>query len=189
MILGDFQFDLKTLSPNSLSRTTEFNWSDAERIGDLPNLQNLGVSKDQIEIEGVFYPKLNAKAQCNSIEKLAAGIAQEQIQNFVARELGISAFFNLSSSKYKSIDDIRKSNLCRTAANLIDNSGEILGKFVIVSIKETQSYFDKDGRPQKIEFTLLLKRTPSTTNSIAWSNSKNSIIGTLTNLARSYLRW
>ena len=41
MILGDFQFNLKTLSPNSLNRTTEFNWSDAERIGDLPNLQNL----------------------------------------------------------------------------------------------------------------------------------------------------
>ena len=60
MILGDFQFNLKSLNPNTLSRTTEFNWSDAERIGDLPNLQNLGISKDQIEIEGVFYPKINA---------------------------------------------------------------------------------------------------------------------------------
>ena len=45
MILGDFQFNLKSLSPNTLSRTTEFNWSDAERIGDLPNLQNLGILK------------------------------------------------------------------------------------------------------------------------------------------------
>ena len=54
MILGDFQFNLKSLSPNSLTRTTEFNCSDAERVGDLPNLQNLGISKDQIEIEGVF---------------------------------------------------------------------------------------------------------------------------------------
>ena len=65
MILGDFQFNLKSLSPNSLSRTTEFNWPDAERIGDLPNLQNLGISKDQIEIEGVFYPKINANTQYN----------------------------------------------------------------------------------------------------------------------------
>ena len=79
MILGDFQFNLKSLSPNSLSRTTEFNWSDAERIGDLPNLQNLGISKDQIEIEGVFYPKINVKTQYNSIEKLAVGTAKNRV--------------------------------------------------------------------------------------------------------------
>ena len=48
MILGDFQFNLKTMTPNSLTRTTEYNWSDAERVGDLPNLQNLGIAKDQI---------------------------------------------------------------------------------------------------------------------------------------------
>lgn len=65
MILGDFQFNLKTMTPNSITRTTEYNWQDADRIGDLPNLQNLGMSSDKIEIEGVFYPKLNLKT--NSI--------------------------------------------------------------------------------------------------------------------------
>ena len=192
MILGDFQFNLKSLSPNTLSRTTEFNWSDAERIGDLPNLQNLGISKDQIEIEGVFYPKINAKTQYNSIEKLAIGTAKNQIQNFVAKELGISDLFDYSSnSGYKNIDDIRKSNLCKIASNLISDNGEILGKFVITSIKETQSYFDKNGQPQKIEFSLVLKKSPSTTNSSAVlnNNSSNSFVDTLTNLARSYLRW
>ena len=54
MILGDFQFNLKTMTPNTMTRSTEYNWSDTERVGDLPNLQNLGVSKDQIEIEGVL---------------------------------------------------------------------------------------------------------------------------------------
>ena len=62
MILGDFQFNLKALSPNSVMRTTDYNWSDSERIGDIPNLQNLGISRDQIEIEGVFYPKLSGKS-------------------------------------------------------------------------------------------------------------------------------
>ncbi len=191
MILGDFQFNLKSLSPNSLSRTTEFNWSDAERIGDLPNLQNLGISKDQIEIEGVFYPKINVKTQYNSIEKLAVGTAKNQIQNLVAKELGISYLFDSSNGGYKNIDDIRKSNLCKIASNLISDNGEILGKFVITSIKETQSYFDKNGQPQKIEFSLVLKRLPSTTNSSAVLNndSSNSFVDTLTNLARSYLRW
>ena len=191
MILGDFQFNLKSLSPNSLSRTTEFNWSDAERIGDLPNLQNLGISKDQIEIEGVFYPKINVKTQYTSIEKLAVGTAKNQIQNLVAKELGISYLFDSSNGGYKNIDDIRKSNLCKIASNLISDNGEILGKFVITSIKETQSYFDKNEKPQTIEFTLTLKKSPSTTNSsvILNSDSSASFVDTLTNLARSYLRW
>ena len=188
MILGDFQFNLKSLSPNSLTRTTEYNWSDAERIGDLPNLQNLGIAKDQIEIEGVFYPKLNAKTQYNSIEKLVMGTAQEQLQDYVAKELGITELFDVSG--YKSIDDIRNSTLCKVASNLINDNGEILGKFVISSIKETQSYFDKNGQPQKIEFTLVLKKSPSSTGTAVLNNdSSSSFVDTLTNLARSYLRW
>ena len=187
MILGDFQFNLKSLSPNSLTRTTEYNWSDAERIGDLPNLQNLGIAKDQIEIEGVFYPKLNAKTQYNSLEKLVMGTAQEQMQNYVAKELGITELFDVSG--YKSIDDIRNSTLCKVASNLINDNGEILGKFVIASIKETQSYFDKNGQPQKIEFTLVLKKSPSSTGSAVLNGNSSSFVDILTNLARSYLRW
>lgn len=188
MILGDFQFSLKSLSPNSLTRTTEYNWSDAERIGDLPNLQNLGISKDQIEIEGVFYPKLNVKTQYNSLEKLVNGTAQEQVQNLITNELGITDLFG-SSNGYKNIDDLRQSNLCKIASNLISDNGEILGKFVIASIKETQSYFDKNGQPQKIEFTLILKKSPSTTGTAVLNENSSSFVDTLTNLARSYLRW
>ena len=178
MILGDFQFSLKSLSPNTLSRTTEFNWSDAERIGDLPNLQNLGISKDQIEIEGVFYPKFTKE---NSINNIIGNSVTSQVINFL----------NLKKSGYDSIEAIRASNLCKIASNLISNDGEILGKFVITSIKETQSYFDKNGKPQKIEFTLTLKKSPSTTNSsvILNSDSSTSFVDTLTNLARSYLKW
>lgn len=185
MILGDFQFSLKTLSPNSLTRTTEYNWPDNERIGDLPFLQNLGITKDTIEIEGVFYPKLNAKTQYNSVEKLVVGEVQERLQGYAIKELGGTGLFDQGG--YKSINDIRLSNLCKVASNLISDSGEILGKFVIASIKETQSYFDKNGIPQKIEFTLVLKRTPEITESVI-SNS-GSIVNALTNLARSYLKW
>jgi hypothetical protein len=178
MILGDFQFNLKTMTPNSMTRTTEYNWSDAERVGDLPNLQNLGVSKDQIEIEGVFYPKFNKE---NSVTNTIGNSMTSKVLNFL----------NLSeNSGYNSIDAIRSSDLSKIASNLINDNGEILGKFVILSIKETQSYFDASGKPQKVEFTLVLKRSPSATNSIAWSdNSETSIVDTLTNLARSYLRW
>ena len=177
MILGDFQFNLKTITPNSMTRTTEYNWSDTERVGDLPNLQNLGVEKDQIEIEGVFYPKFNKE---NSVINTVGNSVTSKIMNFL----------NLSeNSGYRSIDAIRSSDLCKIASNLINDNGEILGKFVISSIKETQSYFDRNGKPQKVEFTLILKRSPGATNAIAWSSSENSIVDTVTNIARSYLRW
>ena len=79
--------------------------------------------------------------------------------------------------------------MCRMANNLINDSGEILGKFVITSVKETQSYFDEKGQPQKIEFTLSLKRSPESISSATWNNSSDSVINTTTNIARSYLRW
>ena len=148
MILGDFQFNLKALSPNSVTRATDYNWSDSEKIGDIPNLQNLGISRDQIEIEGVFYPKLSGK----------------------------------------SIDEIRNSNLVKNANNLITDNGKILGKFVIVSIKENQSYFDTNGKPQKIEFTLVLKRSPEQASATTLIKN-DTIVDAVTKLARTYLRW
>lgn len=145
MILGDFNFNLRTMTPNTMTRSTDYNWSDAEKVGDLPNLQNLGISRDQIEIEGVFYPKFNR------------------------------------ISNYRSLADIRASDLCRIANNLINDNGEILGKFVITSVKETQSYFNEKGEPQKVEFTLSLKRSPNKTeDTISKSNTK---------ISRSYLTW
>lgn len=179
MILGDFQFSLKTLSPNSLTRTTEYNWPDNELIGDLPFLQNLGITKDTIEIEGVFYPKLSQGSQIAT-----NSTTLNKAINLISKQFG---FDNHNGGSYGSINDIRQSNLCKTSNNLINDNGEILGKFVITSIKETQSYFDKNGIPQKIEFTLVLKKTPEVTESAI--NNSGSIMNTFTNLARTYLRW
>lgn len=183
MILGDFEFSLKNMSPQSLTRTTEYNWTDAETVGNLPNFQNLGISKDEIEISGVFYPKFNQGSVWNYISPSITdrlGVA-EGIVNQIANNL-------LNNNQYFSVEDIRNSNLCKVANNLINDDGSILGRFVISSIKETQSYFDKNGRAQKIEFSLTLKRTPSTTASAINSNGSN-IVESLTNLARSYLKW
>lgn len=187
MILGDFQFSLKTMTPNSITRTTEFNWPDADRIGDIPNLQNLGMSSDKIEIEGVFYPKLNAGTQYNSIEKLIGDTVTKQVKSAAANFFG----FGLEDSfpGYNSLNDLRNSKLCKIASNLINDNGEILGKFVIMSVKETQSYFDKNGDAQKIEFSLVLKRSPREATGAAAITGGSSFVDTVTNLARSYLRW
>ena len=189
MILGDFQFSVKAISMNSLSRSTEFKWVETERVGDLPYVQNLGIAKDNVEIEGTFYPKLNAAAQYNSVDKAAVGMAKEKTRDFALQQLGLDDIFPQNKGLYQTINDIRNSNLCKTANNLITDSGEILGKFVIVSITENQSYFGKDGVAQKVEFSLTLKRAPGVSNSFVGVEGSNSIVDKLTSIARSYLRW
>jgi phage protein U len=189
MMLGNFQFSLKTLSANSLSRSTEFKWVDTERVGDLPYVQNLGIAKDNVEIEGVFYHKLNATTQYNSVDKLAIGIAKEKAQDFALQQLGLSDILPKSNGSYQTIADIRNSDLCKTANNLITDSGEILGKFVIISISENQSYFNKNGVAQKVEFSLTLKRTPGVKDAFVGIDGANSLINIATNLAKGYLRW
>jgi phage protein U len=189
MIYGNFQFSLKTLSANSLSRSTEFKWVDTDRVGDLPYVQNLGIAKDNVEIEGIFYPKLNAATQYNCVDKMAIGIAREKIQDFALQQLGLSDILPKNNGSYQTIADIRNSDLCKTANNLITDSGEILGKFVVASISETQSYFNKNGIAQKVEFKLTLKRTPGVKDAFIGIDGANSLINTITSLAREYLRW
>jgi phage protein U len=188
MMYGNFQFSLKTLSANSLTRSTEFKWVDTDCVGDLPYVQNLGIAKDNVEIDGVFYPKLNAATQYNSVDK-AIGIATEKAKDFALQQLGFSNIFPTNGENYQTIADIRNSELCKTANNLISDSGEILGKFVIISISETQSYFNKNGVAQRVEFSLSLKRTPGVKDAFVGVDGANSLIDTITNLARSYLKW
>jgi phage protein U len=189
MTYGNFKFSLKTLSANSLTRSTEFKWVDTDRVGDLPYVQNLGIAKDNVEIEGVFYPKLNAATQYNSIDKMAMGVATEKAKDFALQQLGLSDIFPTNGGNYQTVADIRNSELCKTANNLITDSGEILGKFVIISISETQSYFNKNGVAQKTEFKLTLKRTPGVKDAFVGVDGANSLIDIVTNLARSYLKW
>ena len=151
MILGNFVFSIKSISPDSLARTSEYNWAERERVGDLPNLQNLGIKLDQIEIAGIFYERFNPSMN--------------------------------------SVDSIRASNLVTNANNLITDSGEVIGKFVITQIKETQSFFEKNGKPKKIEFSMTIKRVSDSANGLALSNGAKPIAGTNTELSRSYLRW
>jgi phage protein U len=182
MMLGNFQFSLKTLSANSLSRSTEFKWVDIDRVGDLPYVQNLGIAKDNVEIEGIFYPRYAA----GHVYFSRLPTADTTISSAFSSDM--QQVFD-STTRWQTIADIRNSELCKTANNLITDSGEILGKFVIISISENQSYFDKSGIPQKIEFSLSLKRTPGVKGAFVGINGSNSLTDTATNLARSYLKW
>ncbi|WP_353279800.1 phage tail protein [Wolbachia endosymbiont (group B) of Xanthorhoe designata] len=47
-------------------------------------------------------------------------------------------------------------NICDTQV-LVDNSGNVLGNFVITNVEEKQILFFPDGKPRKVEFILKLK--------------------------------
>jgi phage protein U len=120
---------------------------------------------------------------------MAIGIAKEKAQDFASAATGVERYPTENDGNYSTIADIRNSDLRKTANNLITDSGEILGKFVIVSISETQSYFNKNGVAQKVEFRLTLKRTPGVKDAFVGIDGANSLIDIVTNLARSYLKW
>jgi len=185
MILGDFQFSLRTISMSSISRITEYKWAEVERIGDLPYIQNLGKSKDNIEIEGTFYPRINDSR--NVQQKLMDGVLQHGLNHGAITTIVEDTIFPKPRSSYQTINDIRNSHLCRTPNNLISDAGEVLGKFVIAAIKEDQTFFDKNGMPKKVEFSLNLRSIP---DSKSFFLDKTSSLNTvISNLARSLLKW
>lgn len=151
MILGNFVFSLKSMTQDGINRSSEYNWAEKERVGDLPNFQNLGIRQDQIEISGVFYAQFNPEM--------------------------------------KTVDDIRRSQLTTQANNLITNQGKVLGRFVLVSIQENMSSFNKKDIPLKTEFTMVLKRTPESSVGSAVLKKPTATVNSTTDLSRSYLRW
>lgn len=91
-------------------------------------------------------------------------------------------FYPKFSENYKTISDIKNSNLISKPNNFISDSGEVLGKFVITSIEENQSYFDKDIGAKRIEFSIKLKKIPD-------EQVGSSLETTISNVSNKSLRW
>ena len=91
-------------------------------------------------------------------------------------------FYPKFSENYKTISDIKNSNLISRPNNFISDSGEVLGKFVITSIEENQSYFDKDIGAKRIEFSIKLKKIPD-------EQVGSSLETTISNVSNKSLRW
>lgn len=91
-------------------------------------------------------------------------------------------FYPKFSENYKTISDIKNSNLISKPNNFISDSGEVLGKFIITSIEENQSYFEKDIGAKRIEFSIKLKRIPD-------EQSGGVLETTNSNVSNKSLRW
>lgn len=82
------------------------------------------------------------------------------------------------TNDYTTFNEIRKIAKERKSHILITDAGEIVGKFVILSIVETQSFFDSDGKPRKIEFQMSLEKVEDNNSDFNVINSdlKNGLL-------------
>lgn len=53
---GPFEFRLSTLSPDRISRSSNYNWAENEVFSGFPVLHYTGVGTDRISFSGVTYP-------------------------------------------------------------------------------------------------------------------------------------
>lgn len=56
IILGAFRFSLDSAAYDSLSRRSQWDWKEAERVGAMPALQYTGPRNDTITLEGRLIP-------------------------------------------------------------------------------------------------------------------------------------
>jgi phage protein U len=57
MALGTYRFALATAAYQQLSRQTDYNWQEQERVGRDPLLQWTGTITDQITLQGIILPE------------------------------------------------------------------------------------------------------------------------------------
>jgi len=128
--LGDFSFELLTLSPDKVDRETSYRWARQEPVGAPPVLQYLGskdpkklmAHEDKMTISGVLHPEFSGRI--DHLKKL--------------REMAAAG---------------RPHRLVYADTQL----GENMGLWKIDRIKESRSIFYGDGIPRRVEFTLDLE--------------------------------
>ncbi len=127
--LGDFSFELLTLSPDRVERETAYRWARQEPLGALPEWQYLGAlgktpgaAEDKMTISGVLHPEFSGRI--DHLKKLRdmAGAGKPQRLIYADTEIG-----------------------------------QNLGLWIILKIKETRSIFYGDGIPRRVEFSLELE--------------------------------
>jgi phage protein U len=127
--LGDFSFELLTLSPEKIERETGYRWARQEPIGALPIHQYIGAmgktagpSEDKLTIAGVLHPEFSGRM--DHMKRLRDMAATGKPQRLIYADTEI---------------------------------GQNLGLWIIQRIKESRSVFYGDGIPRRIEFTLELE--------------------------------
>jgi phage protein U len=124
--LGDFSFELQTLSPDRIERETDYRWVRQDPLGAAPIQQFIGDQRgrpheDRMTISGVSHPA-----------------------------------FTGSFDQLKKLRDMAAAGKPLRLIYADTKVGENLGLWIIRKIKEGRSIFMAEGVPLKVEFTLEL---------------------------------
>jgi phage protein U len=127
--LGDFSFELLTLSPEKVERETGYRWVKLEPIGAPAIHQYIGPmgkiaapAEDKLIIAGVLHPEFSGRI--DHLKKLRDMAATGKPLRLIYADTQI---------------------------------GQNMGLWIIQKIKESRSIFYGDGIPRRIEFSLELE--------------------------------
>lgn len=129
MMLGPVQFSIDTAAYQNLKRTTEYRWGKQERLGH-PILKHFGIGGPAYQYIGPGDESVNLDGTIYPHFK--------------------GGPFHLALMRLAAGSGI--------AMPLIESSGFLLGRWVIMQVDETNSLFLDDGKARKIQFSLALKR-------------------------------
>ncbi|AHB11059.1 phage tail protein [Zymomonas mobilis] len=161
--LGMFTFELSSLAPENLDRTTTWEFGSNKRLGARAAAQFTGLG-ETVTLSGTVYAEIaNALASEQNqrislkqrIDKLIhPQISKSKISDFLT---GRQDQHN-QSAEIVSIDALREMADQGQDWKLVDGTGKIYGSYIVTSIVEKMKYLWSDGRPRQIDFELHLQR-------------------------------
>ena len=76
MILGVYRFCISNAAYQALSRTTEYNWAELDRLGGNTALQYTGKKAETITLEGAIYPQFKGGLRQITLMRGQAGLGK-----------------------------------------------------------------------------------------------------------------
>ncbi len=182
MALGPFLFSVDTANYDRLQRSAKYNWASKDRITYSgkgtqmvggPSLQYMGPGEETMQLNGTFYPQYRGLRVAPSLLRLIASLGYPM--PIVSMPKGSDKLGDRSDSPFSiggsSVGSIAGglSGVGSLASSLSLPSfpgasaltglvGQPLGFWVIKSLEETNSEYEKWGKARKIEYNLSLQR-------------------------------
>ena len=128
---GEFDMDVTSLVPQEVSIDNEYRWAVQERFNLGPVRQWVGIGDEVINLKGVIFPFFRASGQVNSNPN-GGYVGHQQLANL--HQIGEKGEPQM----------------------LIAASGYILGRYCLLSIKETRENLLDNSTPRKQTFTVEL---------------------------------
>ena len=128
--IGPFIFKLTTAAYNALRRSDTWRWATVDRLGNASAEQYLGPGQRTIELSGLIFTMYDAGRAVGDPDWVVGT---------------------------KNPDHLRSLGDMGVPLMVVTGRGELLGKWVVVNVRETQSTFLSNGAPKQQEFNITLR--------------------------------